>query len=95
MLLRKTSDPYEDMDSWEKFEETTIPLKKLFYSKLNLESISDADYEHVQKIWEVFKIKNRDIMTCIFSVIRYCLQMCLKTLEKCVVKYIGLILPIF
>ena len=30
LLLRKTSYPYEDMDSWKKFEKTTIPLKKLF-----------------------------------------------------------------
>ena len=78
LLLRKSPYPYEDMDSWEKFEETTIPPKKAFYSNLNLEGISDSDYEHVQKISELFKTKNRGIMTCIFSVIQYYLQMCLK-----------------
>ena len=50
------------MDSCEKFEETTIPPKEAFYSVLNLEGISDADYELVKKVWEVFKIKNRGIM---------------------------------
>ena len=50
------------MDSCEKFEETTIPPKEAFYSELNLEGISDADYELVKKVWEVFKIKNRGIM---------------------------------
>ena len=30
LLLRKDIYPYEDMDSWEKFDETTIPLNKLF-----------------------------------------------------------------
>ena len=31
---------------------------KSFYSELNEEGISDADYAHVQKVWKVFKIKN-------------------------------------
>ena len=46
------------MVSWEKFDETTIPPKEVFYSTLNLEDISDEDYEHVQKVWNVFEIKN-------------------------------------
>ena len=46
------------MDNWEKFNETTIPPKEAFYSELNLEGISDADYEHVKKVWEAFEIKN-------------------------------------
>ena len=60
MLLRKRDYPYEDMDNWEKSGETTIPPKESFYSKLNLKDISDADYEHAQKVSEVFGIKNRD-----------------------------------
>ena len=47
------------MDNWGKFDETTLPLKEAFYSKLNLEDISDVDYQHAQKVWEVFGIKNR------------------------------------
>ena len=47
------------MDNWEEFDETTLPPKKDFYSKLNLEGINYADYEHAQKAWEVFGIKNR------------------------------------
>ena len=50
--------PYEYMDSWEKFHETALPAKKDFYSNLNLENISDEDYIHAQKVWDVFKIKN-------------------------------------
>ena len=46
------------MDSWEKFDETSLPDKENFYSNLNLENISDKDYRHAQKIWEVFEIKN-------------------------------------
>ena len=44
------------MDSWEKFDETTLPLKEAFYSNLNLEDISVEDYAHAQKVWGVFKI---------------------------------------
>ena len=33
LLLRKGVYPYEDMDNWEKFDETTLPPKEAFYSK--------------------------------------------------------------
>ena len=46
------------MDSWERFDENTIPPKEAFYSKLNLENIRDQDYEHIKKVWEIFEIKN-------------------------------------
>ena len=46
------------MDSWERFDENKIPPKEAFYSELNLEDISDEDYAHVQKVWDVFEIKN-------------------------------------
>ena len=42
------SDKY--IDSWEKFDETRLPPKNVFYSKLNMESISDEDYEHAQQV---------------------------------------------
>ena len=46
------------MDILEKFNETTIPSKEAFYSNLNLENITDEDYNHTQKVWDVFKIRN-------------------------------------
>ena len=61
MLLRKGVYPYEYMDSWEKFDETTLPPKEAFYSNLNLEYISDEDYAHAQKVRDVFDIKNLGI----------------------------------
>ena len=42
------------MDNLKKFDGTTLPPKESFYCKLNLEGISDADYVHAQKVWEVF-----------------------------------------
>ena len=63
------------MDSWQKFCETTIPPKEAFYSELNLEDITDKNYAHAKKVWKVFEIKIVvSIMTCMFSVISYCLQ---------------------
>ena len=58
-MLRKGVYPYEDMDSWEKFDGTTIPSKEDFYSNLNLEGISDENYAHAQKVWELFEIDSR------------------------------------
>ena len=52
MLLRKGVYPYEYMDSWEKFDETSLPPKKDFYSELNLEDISDSDYEYTKKVFK-------------------------------------------
>ena len=50
LLLRKGFFPYEDMDDWGKFDETTLPPKEAFYSNLNLENISDEDYAYTQKV---------------------------------------------
>ena len=58
LLLRKGVYPYEYMDSWERFNETSLPDKKVFHSKLNLEDITDEDYAHAQKVWQVLEIKN-------------------------------------
>ena len=57
-MLRKGVYPYEYMDNWEKFNETSIPPKEVSYSQLNEEDICDENYAQVQKVWEVFKIKD-------------------------------------
>ena len=50
------------MDSWERFNEETIPPKippkKEFYSSLYLEDITDEDYKHANKVWSTFNMKN-------------------------------------
>ena len=43
-LLRKGVYPYEYMDNWERFNETSLPSKGSFYSNLNMEDIDDIDY---------------------------------------------------
>ena len=46
------------MDDWERFNEAELPPKKEFYSKLNLEDITDEDYKHAAKVRHTFNIKN-------------------------------------
>ena len=46
------------MDSWERLNETSLPDNKSFYSKLNLEDITDKHYAHAQKRFVEFKLKN-------------------------------------
>ena len=58
LLLRKGVYPYEYMNSWERFDETSLIDKKAFYSKLNNKDITDKNYGHYQKVWEEFEIKN-------------------------------------
>ena len=58
LLLRKGVYPYEYMDSWERFDETSLPDEEAFYSELNLEDITDKDYDHALNVWDVFEIGN-------------------------------------
>ena len=58
LLARKGVYPYEYMDSLEKLEETALPPKEAFYSRLNDGGISDEDYAHAQNVWKTFKMKS-------------------------------------
>ena len=46
------------MDSWERFDETSLPDKEAFYSNLNLDSITDIDYRHANKVFKEFEMNN-------------------------------------
>ena len=82
------------MDSWEIFDENTIPSKEAFYSKFNLENITDRGYDYVKKVWETFEITNLGEYHDLYY---QCDTFLLAdvTLEISVLKYINLILPIF
>ena len=58
LFLRKGIYPYEYMDSWEGFNETSLPSKKDFYSNLNIEDIDDIDYRHGNNVFKGFKLDN-------------------------------------
>ena len=44
------------MNDWEKLNETSIP-KKVFYSSLNMEYITDAEYKHAKRNLKELEIK--------------------------------------
>ena len=46
------------MDSWERFDETSLSDKEAFYSSLNMEDLTDADHRHANKLFKEFKLKN-------------------------------------
>ena len=58
MLLRKGVFPYEYMDGWDKFNETSIHSKESFYSNLTMENISETDYRHANNVFKTFKLNN-------------------------------------
>ena len=49
-LTRKGVDPYDWMNSFEKFEKRCLPPREEFYSKLYDEEISEKDYEFPKKV---------------------------------------------
>jgi len=58
LLLKIGVYPYEYMDSVKKLDETAVPPKQAFYSKLSGEGIGDEDYDHAQKVWKEFGMKS-------------------------------------
>ena len=52
LLLRKGVYLYEYMDSWQRFDETSLADKEAFYSNLNMEDITDVDYRHRKTVFE-------------------------------------------
>ena len=56
--MRKGFYPYEYRDDWSKFNERSLPRKEDFYSHLNMEDITDADYAHAENVRTDFEITN-------------------------------------
>ena len=42
----------------ETFHEIWLPEKEDFYSQLNMDDITDADYVHAKRVWKDFETKN-------------------------------------
>ena len=58
MFLRKGIYPYEWIDSWKRFDETSLPDEEAFYSSLDMEDITSMDYEHAKRVYKEFKLQN-------------------------------------
>ena len=71
LLLRKGVYPYKYMDSWERFNETSLPDKEVFCSSLNMKGITDADHRHAKRLFKSLNNKNlgdhHDFMTYLQS----------------------------
>ena len=57
LLRTKGVYPYDYRNSIERLDERELPPKEAFYSKLNDYEISNEDYEHAKKVWNVFNCK--------------------------------------
>ena len=57
LMKQKGVYSYDYMDSFDRFSEKKSP-KDNFYSVLNDEHISDTQYVHAIKVWNIFKLKN-------------------------------------
>ena len=100
LLLRKGVYPYEFMDSWERFNETSLPDKEAFYSNLNMEDITDVDYRHANTVFEYLINKNLGDYHDLFVqsdklLLADAFETCETILETCVLKYMKLIQLIF
>ena len=49
-MLQKGVYFYVYKDDWEKCNETSLPEEEDFYSYLNMEDITDADYAHAKRV---------------------------------------------
>ena len=58
LLLQKGVYPYEYMHDWDKFDETSLPEKDDFYSHLNMEDITDADYTNAKR--SLWRLRNKN-----------------------------------
>ncbi|XP_054272892.1 uncharacterized protein LOC128993158 [Macrosteles quadrilineatus] len=67
LLQKKGVYPYDFMDSLQKYEYTSLPLKKDFYNKLTMANIEDEDYEHASKVWNEFNIQSMKAYTLLYN----------------------------
>ena len=57
LVKKKGVYPYDYIDSITKLSEVKLPPQEEFYSELNHSHISDEDYEHARKVWNLFQMK--------------------------------------
>ena len=49
------------LTEWKKLDETSLPPKEVFYSKLTGEGITDEDYHHAQTVWKEFNTESMKV----------------------------------
>ena len=89
LLLRKGVYPYGYMDSWKRFDETSLPDKKAFYS----EEILLVRLHTCSKVFEKFKLKRLGDYHDFY--VQSDTLLLADVFEASVLKYMKLILLIF
>ena len=90
LLLRKGVYPYEYMDSWKRFDETSLPNKEAFYCSLNMKDIRDVARRHAKRVFksldyhDLYVQSDTLLLVDVFENLR----------NKCI-EYVNLILLIF
>ena len=57
LMKQKGTYPYDYMDSFQKFNDTQLPIKKDFFSILYNQHITHEQYDHAQTVWNTFNLK--------------------------------------
>ena len=60
LVPKKGIYPYDYVDSFAKFDETSLPPQTAFFNKLSVDACSNADYTHALRVWEAFECKACD-----------------------------------
>ena len=87
MLLRKRVYPYEYMDIWEKFDETSLPDKKSFYSCLTMDNISDFKLNNQGEYHDLYVQSDILLLVDVFENFR---KNCIKVYELDPVNFLSL-----
>ena len=58
LLLRKGVYSNEYINSWGRFNETSLPYKENFYSCLNMENITNIDYRNAKEVFRELEMNN-------------------------------------
>ena len=58
LMKKKGVYPYDYMDSFQRFNEKSLPSIENFYSILNDTNISESDYSHAKRVWSAFQIRD-------------------------------------
>ena len=83
LMSQKGVYPYDYMDSFEKFDQTELPTKELFYSVLNDQHITNEEYNQCKEsLWV-------NTMTCTLRVMYFYQLTCSKASERPVCNIIN------
>lgn len=58
LITKILAYPYEYMDCFDQFNETSLPPIDKFYSLLTGKNVTEDEYKNAQEIWKAFNIQN-------------------------------------